>query len=199
MNNYNKLSNQLIIVISSPSGAGKTSICKELLLRDEKIKLSISDTTRKPRDNEIDGIDYNFLTHDEFKKKLIKNKFLEHAKVFQNYYASSLESVKELLNQGFDVLFDIDWQGAVQISNSNLTNIVTIFVMPPSKEIIIDRLTKRSTETGDNSSSVAFRMKQYENDIGHRGEYKYQVVNDNFDNSVEEIIKIIQHERSLIN
>ena len=118
----------LIIIISSPSGAGKTSVCKNLLKLDSNIKLSISVTTRPPRDNEIDGKDYYFIDLNEFKRMLNNNELLEHAKVFNNYYGSPLNYIDGYLSKGYDVLFDIDWQGAQQIINSNYLRIITIFM-----------------------------------------------------------------------
>ena len=126
----------MIIIISSPSGAGKTTICKKILQNDDCIKISISDTTRTPRDNEIDGKDYNFVSEDHFKKKIANKEYAEYARVFGNLYGSLHKDVKKLINEGFDVLFDIDWQGAKQLKNSEYKNILSFFIMPPSKKDI---------------------------------------------------------------
>ena len=150
-NNINK---PLIIIISSPSGAGKTSICKKLLGLDLNIRLSISVTTRTARDNEIDGKDYYFVSSNEFQEMMDNNKFLEHAKVFNNYYGSLREHADNHLANGNDVLFDIDWQGAQQIVNSDYSRIITIFIMPPSKESIKQRLLTRQKDSGDNIETV---------------------------------------------
>ena len=115
-------SKKLIIVISSPSGAGKSSICKQLLNDDPQLSISISDTTRPPRDNEINGKDYNFIGKNEFESKIKNNEYIEYANVFGNYYGSLRKSVQTLIVNGFDVLFDIDWQGALQLKASNQTN-----------------------------------------------------------------------------
>ena len=185
----------LIIIISSPSGAGKTSICKNLLNSDSNIKLSISATTRSPRDNEINGKDYYFVSLNEFQNMVNDNKFLEHAKVFNNYYGSLCKHVDDHLERGNDVLFDIDWRGAQQIVNSKYSNIVTIFIMPPSKKAIEERLFARQKDSGDNIVTVTKRMMEYETEISHQNEYKYIVVNKNLDDCTKQIIDIIRKER----
>ena len=186
----------LIIIISSPSGAGKTSVCKNLLKLDSNIKLSISVTTRPARDNEIDGKDYYFIDSNEFKRMLSNNELLEHAKVFNNYYGSPRSYINDYLSKGNDVLFDIDWQGAQQIINSTYERIITIFIMPPSKEIIKERLLTRQKESGDNTEILDRRMSEYETEVSHKNEYKYIVLNENLENCTNEIIKIIQNERN---
>ena len=185
----------LIIIISSPSGAGKSSICKNLLRLDSNIKLSISVTTRSARDNEIDGKDYYFVDSNTFKKMLDGNKFLEHAKVFNNYYGSLRKHVDDYLSNRNDVLFDIDWQGAQQIVKSDYPDIITIFIMPPSKKSIEHRLLARQKDSGDDPETVKNRMMEYETEISHRNEYKYIVVNENLDECTNEIINIIKNER----
>ncbi len=188
--------NKLLIIISSPSGAGKTSVCKRIINNDKEIKLSVSHTTRTPRDNELDGFDYFFISHDKFKNKILDQSFLEYANVFGNYYGTSKKNVEEMLNKGFDVLFDIDWQGAAQISNSNLAKIVTIFLVPPSKEVVLERLERRSTETGDDRESIKKRMLEYENEMSHANEYSYVVVNEDLDLCANEVNTIINNERN---
>ena len=136
----NLRSKKLIIVISSPSGAGKSSICKQLLKDDPQLSISISDTTRQPRDNETNGTDYNFIEKDEFEQRIKNNDYIEYANVFGNYYGSLQKGVQKLLDDGFDVLFDIDWQGSLQLKASNQPNLLTIFITPPSKEVIYERL-----------------------------------------------------------
>ena len=185
----------MIIIISSPSGAGKTSICKKLLELDNLIKISISDTTRIPRDNEVDGKDYNFIDNNSFKKKIKKNEYAEHAIVFGNYYGSLHKNVMNLLNGGFDVLFDIDWQGAKQLKNSKYQDILSFFIMPPSKESIFKRLLSRTELSGDNTESINKRMSFYDTEISHKNEYDYIVVNDNFEVCVKEIYTLILEKR----
>ena len=191
MDNINK---GMLIVISSPSGAGKTSICKKLLEIDDKIQPSISVTTREPRKNEINGIDYIFTTIEDFKKKISNDEFLEYADVFNNKYGTLISSTKQLAEKGYDVLFDIDWQGTQQLSQVE-ENILTIFILPPSKEEIEKRLKKRETENSKNSNIVKDRMLKFEDELSHWKEYDYVVTNDNFDNCVLEITNIINVER----
>ena len=191
MDNINK---GMLIVISSPSGAGKTSICKKLLEIDDKIKPSVSVTTREPRRNEINGVDYIFTTIEDFKKKISNDEFLEYADVFNNKYGTLINSTKLLADKGYDVLFDIDWQGTQQLSQVE-ENILTIFILPPSKEEIEKRLKKRETENSKNSNIVKDRMLKFEDELSHWKEYDYVVTNDNFDNCVLEITNIINVER----
>ena len=120
-------SNNLIIVISSPSGAGKTSVCHRLLERDDQLGLSISDTTRSARDNEIDGKDYNFISKDEFKRRIRENAYIEFATVFGNFYGSLYSNIEEHFSNGRDILFDIDWQGATQLKKSSYSNIINLY------------------------------------------------------------------------
>ena len=197
MNKIVGYKNSLLIIISSPSGTGKTSVCKKITSFDKKIKLSVSHTTRAPRDNEIDGVDYIFISNDKFHNKILDQSFLEYANVFGNYYGTSKSNVEEILTKDFDVLFDIDWQGASQILKSNLAKIVTIFLVPPSKESVLERLKKRSEETGDDHKSIEKRMLEYENEMIHANEYNYVITNDDFDECTREVIDIIQNERRL--
>ena len=192
-----KKKNNLLIIISSPSGAGKTSVCKRIIKDDNKIKLSISHTTRPPRDNEINGVDYFFISSDDFNSKIANKSFLEYANVFGNYYGTSKMNVEEILYKEFDVLFDIDWQGAAQILNSNLAKIVTIFLVPPSKDAVLERLKKRSKDTGDNKESIRRRMLEYENEMMHANEYSYVVTNNNFEECVKKVMNIIENERRI--
>ena len=189
--------NSKLIIISSPSGAGKTSVCKKIIKHDKKIKLSVSHTTRTPRDNEINGVDYFFVSTNKFNGKILDQSFLEYANVFGNYYGTSKKNVEKNLSKGFDVLFDIDWQGAAQIANSNLAKIVKIFLIPPSKEAVLKRLEKRSEETGDSHDSIQRRMSEYENEMIHADEYNYVVVNNNIDECTQNVISIIENERRM--
>ena len=189
---------QMIIIISSPSGAGKTTICKKILQNDDCIKISISDTTRTPRDNEIDGKDYNFVSEDHFKKKIANKEYAEYARVFGNLYGSLHKDVKKLINEGFDVLFDIDWQGAKQLKNSEYKNILSFFIMPPSKKDIYERLQARSVLSGDNEESIKKRMLFYETEISHKEEYDHVILNDNIDECIREIqLLIIKNRKKL--
>jgi len=182
----------ILIVISSPYGAGKTSICKKLIELDRNLKPSISITTREPRKNEKDGVDYFFTSKKDFDLKIINNEFLEYADVFNNKYGTLISSTNELLEKSYDVLFDIDWQGTQQLSQDN-NNILTIFILPPNKEEIERRLRERERESSE--EIVLERMSKFEDELSHWKEYDYVVTNDNFDNCINEIRDIISAER----
>ena len=192
-------SKNLIIVISSPSGAGKSSICRRLLKDDQQLNISISDTTRPPRDNENNATDYNFIEKDEFENRISNNEYIEYANVFGNYYGSLKKNVQKSLDNGFDVLFDIDWQGSLQLKASNQPNLLTIFITPPSKEIIYERLKLRAEKSGDNEQAIQYRMEMYETEMSHQNEYEYIVENDNFEECVSKIKKIILEARIKLN
>ena len=192
-------SKKLIIVISSPSGAGKSSICKKLLNDDPQLSISISDTTRSPRDNETNGKDYNFIEKNEFERRIKNNEYIEYANVFGNYYGSLHKDVQKSLDNGFDVLFDIDWQGSLQLKASSQPNLLTIFIIPPSKEIIYERLKLRAEKSGDDEKAVQYRMKMYETEMSHQNEYEYIVENDKFEECVLKIKKIIFEARIKLN
>ena len=185
----------LLIVISSPSGAGKTSVCKKILEDDDGIQISISATTRRPRKNEVDGIDYNFISRDDFNQKIINNHFLEYAEVFDNLYGSLKEDVEEITKMKKDVLFDIDWQGTQQLYQSKPSNLVSIFILPPSKAEIENRLRQRKVDSGDDESIINQRMLKFKNEISHWVEYDYVVINENLGKCVNEILNIISIER----
>ncbi len=195
----NLRSKKLIIVISSPSGAGKSSICKQLLNDDPQLNISISDTTRSPRDNETNGKDYNFIKKNEFERRIKNNEYIEYANVFGNYYGSLHKDIQKSLDDGFDVLFDIDWQGSLQLKASNQPNLLTIFIIPPSKEIIYERLKSRAKKSGDNEQAIQYRMKMYETEMSHQNEYEHIVENDKFEECVLKIKKIILEARIKLN
>ena len=197
MNSIITYKNKLLIIISSPSGTGKTTICKKIIKHDKKVKLSVSHTTRSPRDNEINGEDYFFISNDKFNSKILDKQFLEYANVFGNYYGTSKKNVEEILSKDYDVLFDIDWQGAAQISNSKLAKIITIFLVPPSKEAVLERLKQRSEVTGDNQKAIQRRMLEYENEMGHSNKYSYVIVNDDIEKCTKKVIEIIRDERKV--
>ncbi len=186
--NYSK---RIIIVISSPSGAGKTSVCHKLIERDKSIALSISDTTRPARDNEEDGVDYNFIEEEEFKKRIKNNSYIEYANVFGNFYGSQYKNITNHFKNGRDVLFDIDWQGARQLKNSSFSNIVSIFIIPPSKDTIYKRLKLRAKTSGDDEKAIDKRMSKYETEMSHKNDYDYIVTNEKLVTCVKEIESII--------
>ena len=185
----------LLIVISSPSGAGKTSICKRLLKENNKINVSISDTTRAPRDNEINGNDYNFISENEFKRKIKNNEYVEFAKVFGNYYGSLKENVNSILSAGNDVLFDIDWQGAKQLRKSSYSNMLTFFIIPPSKDVIYERLKERAKMSGDDEKAINKRMSMYETEMSHKQDYDHVVINEDIDKCITEIKELITQKK----
>tara|TARA_B100000989_G_C19441984_1_gene427761 strand:+ start:48 stop:668 length:621 start_codon:yes stop_codon:yes gene_type:complete len=184
-------SKNFCIVLSSPSGAGKTSISKMLLKNDNSLSLSISCTTRPKRKGEINKKDYIFLSEYLFNKSFTKNKFLESANVFGYKYGTLKETVKNFFRKKKDVLFDIDWQGYQQLRQSNM-DVVGIFILPPSKKELIKRLRIRGRDTQDEMKK---RMNLVQNEISHFPEYDYVVVNDNLKKCVDNIKKIIESER----
>ena len=190
----------LIIVISSPSGAGKTTVCKRIIKKNKNICLSISDTTRKSRNNEINGVDYHFVSESEFKTNIKNHSYIEYANVFGNYYGSRKKNILDNFKNNKDTLFDIDWQGAEQLKKSSFKNIISIFIIPPSKDIIYQRLKLRAETSGDDLNSINNRMKKYETEMSHKKEYDHVVINKNLDECVKEVELIIANfRRQLVN
>ncbi len=185
----------IIVILSSPSGAGKTSLVKEISSKNN-FSISVSHTTRKPRSNEIDGVDYYFVNHEKFNELITKKKFLEFAKVFNNYYGSSKDVVFNKLDNGENIIFDIDWQGTEQIKQKNLDyKIITIFILPPSREELFIRLLNRDLNEEKNAKE---RMKQFDEDVMHWKNYDLVVINDNFKKCYDKIIKYINSEKNNI-
>ena len=182
----------VLLVISSPSGTGKTTICKKLLEYDKNIHLSVSVTTRKKRKNEVEGIDYYFKSKKDFLNLKSQNSFIENAFVFENYYGTLKSEVLEQLENGIDVLIDIDWQGTRQITQAMKGNLIKIFLLPPSIEELKKRLSKRNSES---IKEINFRMSKALKEIKHFDEYDYVLVNDNLENTFQKIVKIIDVER----
>ena len=177
-------------ILSSPSGAGKTTLVKKIS-KNKNFSISISHTTRLPRPNEKDGKDYYFVSKNHFKKLIKKGEFLEHAKVFDNYYGSSKKLVIQKLKRGKNIIFDIDWQGTRQIRNKKLKyKLLTIFVLPPSKKELLKRLLKREKK---NFKTVKKRMKEFKKDLSKWKEYDYVVINDKLKKCYNEIINIIKN------
>ena len=178
----------VMIVLSSPSGAGKTTLSK-LLSKQNNYYISVSHTTRKPRINEIDSQDYHFVSEEKFKSLIKNNEFLEYAKVFNNLYGTSKKPVLEHLEKGNNVIFDIDWQGTEQIRSQNIKyKILTFFVLPPSKEILYERLSNRDMK---DKLIASERMKEFYKDVKHWIDYDHVVINDELNKCYEEISKII--------
>ena len=182
----------VLLVISSPSGTGKTTICKKLLEYDKNIHLSVSVTTRKKRKNEVEGIDYYFRSKKDFLNLKSQNSFIENAFVFENYYGTLKSEVLEQLENGIDVLIDIDWQGTRQITEVMKGNLIKIFLLPPSIDELKKRLSKRNS---DSISEINLRMSKALKEIKHFDEYDYVLVNDNLDNTFQKIVKILEVER----
>ena len=183
-----KLNNKgRLIVISSPSGAGKTTIVKKLANKNLLTSLSVSLTTRNPRPNEVDGVDYKFISKNLFKKKIKKNLFLEHAKVFDNFYGTIKSDITKKLDKGKNVLLDIDWQGARQVKKKLPLDTITIFILPPSLKELEKRLKKR----GENISFVKKRMRGAKAEIKHWKEYDYVLINDNLQSCIARIKNIL--------
>ena len=181
----------IMVILSSPSGAGKTTLIK-LLSEQRNFEISISHTTRQPRRNETPNKDYFFVSDNEFKRLINNQEFLEYAKVFNNYYGTSMTPVIDKLNKGKNVLFDIDWQGADQIKNKNLDyKLISFFILPPSKEILFKRLSNRDMK---DKLIAEERMKQFERDVLHWINYDYVVINDNLEECYLKICNLIKAE-----
>ena len=180
-----------MIVLSSPSGAGKTTLTK-LLAKSNDYLISVSHTTRKPRINEVEAKDYFFVKEDQFKSLIKKDEFLEHAKVFNHYYGTSKSFVINNLKKGSSVIFDIDWQGTKQIKKKKLKyKLITFFILPPSKKVLFDRLSNRDMK---DKLIVDERMRQFSKDVLHWVDYDYVVINDNLDNCYNEVNNLIKSE-----
>ena len=183
----------VLVILSSPSGAGKTSIARALVEENKSFLFSVSATTRKSRPGEVNGREYHFLTVDEFREKINDGQFLEHAKVFGNLYGTPLEPVMEAINNGKDLIFDVDWQGGKQIRSSSLSKfVISIFILPPSIKALQERLMKRAQ---DSSETVKDRMTKSIGEIMHWKEYDYVIVNNNFDQTLQEVKSIITSEK----
>ena len=179
-------------MLSSPSGAGKTSIARSLLTRDKEINMSVSATTRPRRPGEAEGKDYYFVDEEKFKTDINKGLFLEYARVFDHYYGTPLGLVQKLLSSGCDVLFDIDWQGTQQIKAKARDDLVSIFVLPPSTAKLEKRLITRAQ---DSAEVVAGRMARAADEMSHYPEYDYIIVNHDLDQSIDAVHTILKAER----
>ena len=180
-----------MVILSSPSGAGKTTLVK-LLSKNKNFNISVSHTTRKPRNSEIPNQDYYFVNHEKFKSLINNGEFLEYAKVFNHLYGTTRTPVIEKLEKGENVVFDIDWQGADQIRNKQLNyKLITFFVLPPSKQILFERLSNREMK---DKLIIEERMKEFSRDVLHWINYDYVVINDNLDDCYLKINNLIEAE-----
>ena len=179
--------NNIMVILSSPSGAGKTTITKKIQQKYSSFKLSVSHTTRQPRSNEVDGVDYHFTNKEEFKKLINEKKFYEYAKIFDNYYGTLKATVDETLKKN-DIIFDIDWQGTQQLSKFNNLNLIKIYLIPPNKKELKNRLTKRNQESKE---EVEKRFKAFDEDVLHWSDYDYVLINENLENCYKQIENII--------
>tara|TARA_Y100001933_G_scaffold110158_1_gene110298 strand:+ start:82 stop:741 length:660 start_codon:yes stop_codon:yes gene_type:complete len=183
----------ILIVISSPSGAGKTSLANAIVEENKNIYFSTSVTTRPPRDGEENGREYIFTNKNKFDEMIINGEFIEYAEVFGNYYGTPKGKTEEFLINGKDIIFDVDWQGGTKLRNSYLsTSVVSIFILPPSIKTLQERLLNRNK---DDVKTVKLRMKEARSEISHWSEYDYILVNDNFEKVKKNIIKIIEIEK----
>ena len=182
----------LMLVLSSPSGAGKTSIARRLLDEDENIEMSVSATTRKRRPGEVEGRDYYFVDKDSFHIMINNREFLVYAKVFSNYYGTPKTPVMDALAKGRDVLFDIDWQGTQQVADAKREDLVSVFILPPSTRDLEKRLKSRAQ---DSAEVVAARMAEASDEISHYREYDYIIVNREIDQAVASVKAILAAER----
>ncbi len=193
MNDNKKISRRgLVLVLSSPSGAGKSTLARHLLETDKDIQMSVSVTTRPPRPGERDGKDYHFISLDKFTDMQENDELLESAMVFDNGYGTPRKPVEDWLAAGRDVLFDIDWQGTQQVEAKLRDDLVRVFVLPPSTDVLHERLIARAQ---DKPSVVAKRMAQASSEISHWAEYDYVVINDNLKKCQAEISTILKSER----
>ena len=183
----------ILVILSSPSGAGKTSIARALVEENKNFLFSVSATTRKSRPGEVNGREYHFLTVNEFRERINDGQFLEHAKVFGNLYGTPLKPVMESINDGKDLIFDVDWQGGKQIRSSSLSKfVISIFILPPSIKALQERLMKRAQ---DSSETVKDRMTKSIGEIMHWKEYDYVIVNNDFEQTLNEVKSIITSEK----
>ncbi len=177
----------IMVILSSPSGAGKTTITKKIQQKYQSFKISVSHTTRKPRPNEVDGVDYFFVSQKKFKQLMEEGKFYEHAKIFDNYYGTLKETVDQNIKNN-DIIFDIDWQGTQQLTKFKNLKLIKIYLIPPNKNELKKRLVKRNQ---DSSAEVQRRFLAYDNDIKHWKDYDYIIINENLDNCYNQIEQII--------
>jgi len=176
-----------LFIIAAPSGCGKTSLVEALIKKTKNLCVSVSHTTRPPRPDEVNGINYYFVSINEFEEMIKNNAFVEHATVFDNHYGSSTKLIREKLDEGVDVILEIDWQGARQVKE-NMPNSVSIFILPPSNEALLGRLKQRAQ---DNDETINKRMSDAQNQMQHFNEFDYLVINDDFSSALNDLNLII--------
>ena len=176
-----------LFIIAAPSGCGKTSLVEALIKKTKNLCVSVSHTTRPPRPDEVNGINYYFVSINEFEEMIKNNAFVEHATVFDNHYGSSTKLIREKLDEGVDVILEIDWQGARQVKE-NMPNSVSIFILPPSNEALLGRLQQRAQ---DNDETINKRMSDAQNQMQHFNEFDYLVINDDFNSALNDLNLII--------
>lgn len=185
----------LMLVLSSPSGAGKTTISRALLDGDDALELSVSATTRAPREGEVDGMHYHFISDDRFRALIDEDGLLEWAKVFNNAYGTPRAAIEKALSEGRDVLFDIDWQGTQQLRQKMPQDLVSVFVLPPSLAALETRLKSRQQMTGETDEQVAYRLSKAPAEVSHWAEYDFIIVNSDIEQSVAQVRAILTAER----
>ena len=185
----------LMLVLSSPSGAGKTTISRALLDGDDALELSVSATTRAPREGEVDGVHYHFISDDRFRTLIDEDGLLEWANVFNNAYGTPRAAIEKALSEGRDVLFDIDWQGTQQLRQKMPQDLVSVFVLPPSLAALETRLKSRQQMTGETDEQVAYRLSKAPAEVSHWAEYDFIIVNSDIQQSVAQVRAILTAER----
>ena len=186
VNDENK--KNIMVILSSPSGVGKTTLTKKIQQKYQTFKISVSHTTRPPRSNEVDGVDYHFVSQENFEKLIVENKFYEHAKIFENYYGTLKKNVDETILKN-DIIFDIDWQGTKQLSKFKNLNLIKIYLITDNKDELKKRLIKRNQNTKE---EVEKRFNSFDDDIKHWNDYDYIIINKNLEVCFKQIENIIQ-------
>ena len=184
----------IMIILSSPSGVGKTTLTKKIQQKNQSFKISVSHTTRTPRSNEVDGVDYYFISKSKFEELINKKKFYEYAKIFDNYYGTLKKNVDETIKEN-DIIFDIDWQGTKQLSQFKNLNLIKIYLITDNKEELKKRLIKRNQNTPD---EIEKRFKSFDEDIKHWNDYDYIIINKNLEVCFNQIEKIIKEKKTRI-
>jgi len=184
----------IMVILSSPSGVGKTTLTKKIQQKYHNFKISVSHTTRLPRSNEVDGVDYHFVSHKKFENLISENKFYEYAKIFENYYGTLKKNVDETIKRN-DIIFDIDWQGTKQLSKFKNLNLIKIYLITNNKEELKNRLIKRNQNTQE---EIQKRFNSFDEDVKHWNDYDYIIINKNLDVCFRQIENIINNSKKKI-